>query len=154
MITATDPAELPEASCEHRHETLECVCLNCGKPGDAICPHCHTEYSPESAVEDSGIKPSSPQEMLAKFAALARMITAKRNSKFWWACFLVATGDAAADGLSMKDIGEQWNVGAACISKTCIEICGRLGIEPSRYMRDESARDSYRKSNIRKKKIT
>lgn len=152
MISLCDPAKLPQASCTHEHETLEAHCHNCGKAGDAICPHCRTEYRPDSTIEAGSHRQIAGGDVLAKCAALARFIQGKRNSKFWWGCFLIATGDAEADGVSMEDYGAAWSVGRACVSKTCVEICVRLGIPPSRYMRTEEARESYRKSNRRNAK--
>lgn len=142
----------PEPSCTDEHKTLEAVCLQCGRHGDAVCPHCGCEYGPDAPVEDYGFKPSTPQEMMGKFAELARMITAKRNAKFWWACFLMTTGDAAAGGVSMDELGKRYGVGKACVSQTCIAICASLGIPPSQYMKKEESRESYRRSNRRNTK--
>lgn len=139
----------PELSIRHEHETIEAVCPRCGKAGDAICPHCQHEYEGDCLIEDHGFRPSAPQQLLARMAALARYIASRRNAKFWWSCFLVATGDAYADGVSMQELGARFRVGKACVSKTCVEICVRLGIPPSRYMRSEAARAVFRKSNIR-----
>lgn len=146
---SVDAAQLPEASTDGERKTLECICPQCGLPGDAICPHCRAEYSPDSPVDEYHFKVSTPEEMLSRFSGLARFITGKRNAKFWWACFLVAAGDAAAQGVSMKDLASKWRTTRANVSKVCVEICGRLGMQPSQYMRGESARESYRKSNWR-----
>lgn len=142
-----------EPSCRDEHKTLECVCQRCSHNVDAICPQCRSELGPDSPVEDHGYRPATPQQLLAKFAELARFIQSKRNSKFWWGCFLIATGDAAADGVSMQDFGREWSVTRACVSKTCVEICVRLGIPPSRYMRSEEAREKYQESNRRPVKL-
>lgn len=152
MLYEHDPAE--EATCEDQHKTLECVCMSCGKPGDAICPHCHSELGPDSPVEDYGFRPSTPQQLLAKFAEWARELTSSRNAKFQLACFLVAAGDVNLDGISMTDIAKEWNVNKATVSKQCVAICARLGIPPSRWMKDIEAKQSYRNRNVRKTKTT
>ncbi len=150
MLTHCDPSELPQASVTHEHKPLEAICQRCNKPGDAICPHCHHEYTDESLAED----PSLKLKTLQRFADLARHIQARRNAKFWWVCFLVATGDADADGRSMTQIAAEWGVGKATVSKICVSICARLGIPPSRAMLSSEARNSYKKSNRRKTKTT
>jgi hypothetical protein len=153
MLTTRDPAELPEASCAHAHTPVEAICPRCHLPGDAICPHCKAEYTPDSFVEDNEVRVSSPQEIAQRFAKLARLITSKRNSKFWWACLLVATGDAAAGGISMAELGKQFSVTRACVSKTCVAICKELGLPPSRYMMSEAARVVHRCNNRRNEKV-
>lgn len=149
MISTCDPAELPQASIEDSRQTIEAVCTHCGKSGDAVCPHCQAMLARESLMQEPHNVRGSSAEMLTRFALLARTITGKRNSKFWWCCFLVATGDAGAAGLSMTDLGRRWSVSKAYVSKTCIEICGILGLPPSQYMRTEHARESSRLSNRR-----
>lgn len=149
MKTSIDPAELPEASCLHEHTTVEAICPHCGLPGDAVCPHCQGEYESDCLCHEYGFKPSSPGELAQRFARLARIITSKRNARFWWACLLVATGDAAAGGISMAELGKKFCVTRACVSKTCVAICGVLGLPPSRYMMREEARTVHRNNNRR-----
>lgn len=147
-----DPANLPEASCTHAHVTVEAVCPKCSRHGDAICPHCHAEYQPDCLVEDYGFRPSTTQELLKKMADLANWIQSKRNAKFWWCCFLIATGNTHADGRSMTDVAKEWGVGKATVSKHCVMICARLGIMPSRAMLPEPARNRYKLNNRRNSK--
>ncbi len=64
-----------------------------------------------------------------------------------------ATGDAFADGLSMTQVGREWSVTKATVSKYCRSICEKLQILPSRYMRTEEAADKFRLSNRRPVKI-
>ena len=149
MISICDPADLPQSSCEDNHQTIEAVCRRCGKPGDAVCPHCDAQYDRGALLDEPHNLHASPAEMLTRFARLARLITSKRNGKFWWCCYLVATGDASAAGVSMTEIGNQWSVSRAYVSKTCVQICVILGIPPSQYMRTEHARESARLSNRR-----
>ena len=64
----------------------------------------------------------------------------------------MATGDAAAGGVSMAELGKQFSVTRACVSKTCVAICGVLGLPPSRYVMSESAREVHRNNNRRNTK--
>lgn len=140
-------------SVDHRHETIEAVCPNCGKHGDAVCPHCLHEYEPNCLVEDYGFRPGTNQEILARFASFVRFASEQRNMRFWLACFLIASGDSRADGVSMRDIGKDFKVGKACVSKTCVEICKRLQIPPSAAMRSEESKESFRESNRRNRRL-
>ena len=142
----------PEASCRHEHKTLEAVCPSCGKNGDAFCPHCHAEYHPDSLVEDYGFRPSTAQELLKKMGDFASWVMTKRNTKFWWECYLIATGSAAADGRSMTGVAKEWGVSKATVSKHCVMICARLGVIPSRAMLSEEARNKYKLTNRRNAK--
>lgn len=152
MSTLHDAADLPQAATMGRKETVEAVCTNCGKSGDASCPHCGSQYGPANLVEDYGFRPATTQEMLPRLARLARLIASKRNSKFIWTCYLIASGDAYADGVSMEEVAKRWKVTRACVSKHCVMICTILGMPPSRYMRSKAARKSYKLTNARRSK--
>ena len=140
------------AAPEGERRTVEAVCCNCGLPGDAVCPHCRHEYTADSLVPPDGKISATPEQLIARFAALARHIGEQRNARFWWACFLIATGQADADGVSMADLGRKWGVGRAAVSKICVEICARMGLPPSRSMRSEGSKKSFQLSNRRNRK--
>ncbi len=151
-MTAYDDSSAITEAVHDEHKTLEAHCLGCGKNGDAVCPHCGSEYGPDSPIEEYRFKISTNAEFLKKFADFAGYVKAARNGRFWLECFTVASGDASADGESMEEIAKRWSVTKACVSKTCIAVCARLGIPPSRAMRDEASRDLYKQHNRRNKK--
>lgn len=137
---------LPEPSCIHEHKPVEAVCPRCGLAGDAICPHCRAEYECGCVVESEGLR--------EKFANFTIEAIRKRNTKFWLCCYLIATGHMAAGGVSMVELGRHFGVTKACVSKTCVAICRMIGQPPSRYMRRECTRQTYRARNRRNQKAT
>jgi hypothetical protein len=80
---------------------------------------------------------------------LLTLVQSSRNSKFTIGCYLIATGDAYADGVTMAEFGKKWGVTRAAVSKHCRQICEYLGIPPSQYMRKEATAAGYRESNRR-----
>jgi hypothetical protein len=72
------------------------------------------------------------------------------NSKQSALCFLIATGDHAAQGRKIKSAAREFGVSKQAISKCCVEWCELMGVPPSDYMRKES--ENYAKSNHRNKK--
>ena len=147
MITHCDPAELPEAASLDRpaDHMLEAYCPSCANVVDACCPRCKTHVEP-SGCDDHHGSVLSNAELYRRFVLL---IQSARNAKFTFGCFLIATGDAYADGVSMEDYARTWGVGKATVSKQCVYICAYLGIPPSRYMRAAEAKQSYQASNVR-----
>lgn len=153
MIAKQDPADSPEASCLDTYVPLEALCPKCGQPGEAVCPHCAAGYQTKHCLCDHcQFRASTPQVVAQRFARLARLISSKRNAKFWWACLMVATGDAAAGGVSMADLGKRFSVTRAYVSKTCVLICALLNLPPSRYMMSEAGRTVHRTNNRRNTK--
>lgn len=136
--------------CDGSHKTVEAVCPRCNKNGDAVCPHCGSEYEQDCLVDDYGFRVSNPQELLSKVSDLARYIADRKNAKLWWQCFVVVTGQA--DGTSMTSIAKHWGIGKANVSRICVEICAKLGLPPSRAMRDDASKINFRLANRRNTK--
>lgn len=145
-----DPADLPSASMEDHPERhcLEAYCPRCRDVVDAQCPKCRSHVEPAGATTVDGAAASSLSrgDFYRRFATL---IQGTRNSKFTLVCYLIATGDAYADGVTMAEAAKAWGVTRAAVSKNCREICAYLGIAPSQYMRKEETAKSYRQSNRR-----
>lgn len=152
MITTHDPAELPEAShCDHPADhQLEAFCPNCAHVVDAVCPKCKTHVEASGACDASSLSTLSQAEF---YRRLVGMLQAARNSKFMCGCYLIATGDAYADGQTMTDFARKWGVEKATVSKQCRKICAWLGIPPSRYMRREEVSAKSRIANRRPRKV-
>jgi len=91
--------------------------------------------------------------LMERFRGLMLDAMAKRNTKYWLGCILIATGDAAAEGVSLREYARTWGLTTAAVSKHCVSICVQLGIKPSRGMLSEEAREQYRKHNVRKVKL-
>jgi hypothetical protein len=150
-----DAAESSRAStCDHPADhVLEALCPDCGHPVDAVCPTCggNVEASGCTSVDGAALSSLTPAEFYRRFVML---ISGARNAKFLLGCYLIATGDAGAEGISMTEFGEHWGVGKAAVSKQCGLICEFLGIEPGRGMRKEATRRKLALSNRRPRKAT
>lgn len=155
MITNSecDAADLPQASA-HDHPAehcLEAFCPRCQHAVDAACPKCKSHLEPAGATSAQGATSElSRHEFYRRFVALVQN---SRNAKFTLGCYLIATGDAYADGVGISEFGKAWGVGKATVSKHCRMICDLLGIPPSSYMRKEETRAKFRQSNRRPQKI-
>ncbi len=145
-----DPCELPQASSEDNpiDHALEAYCPHCAHEVDAVCPHC--ERMVESSGADEVMAPLSASEFHRR---LLNYLYSKRNSKFAIACFLIASGSAEADGLSMTEFAVSFGVTKATVSKYCREICAYFSIPPSQYMRTEENAAKFKLSNRRPIKI-
>jgi hypothetical protein len=150
MSHSQDPAESNDASMTDHPEghCLEAYCPRCKDVVDAVCPKCKTNVEPAGAttVDGAGLSHLSRGDF---YRRLLTLLQGQRNSKFTIACYLIATGDAYADGVTMAGVGKAWGVTRAAVSKHCRHICGYLGIPPSQYMRKEETAAGYRQSNRR-----
>ena len=91
--------------------------------------------------------------LVERFTRAVASIYDAHNSKKSALCFLIATGDLAAQGRKVKSAAQEFGVSKQDISKTCVEWCEFMGIPPSDYMRNEASKESFRQSNTRKQKI-
>ncbi len=73
-----------------------------------------------------------------------------RNVRFMLDCYLIATGDSEANGVAMTEIARKCGVTKEAVSKRCIRICEFLRLPPSRYMRSEQSRATFRLTNVRR----
>jgi hypothetical protein len=124
------------------------ICHQCGRGGDLICPHCKS-----TDTEAEGLNQIDKSGLVERYRRLLMDAMSKKNTKYYIGCILIATGDPAAEGVSMADYAKAWGVTRAAVSQHCVAICTFLGMPPSEYMRSEAARDSYRKHNVRKVKV-
>lgn len=147
-----DVADLPQAStCDHPADHFsEGYCPHCGTVVDASCPKCrsHIEISREEMS-----RASQEAKRMEFYRRFVNLLNASRNTRFTLQCYLISTGDAYADGVSMAELAAQWGVCRATVSKHCVEICAILGIQPSAYMRKEEMADKYRRANRRPIKL-
>lgn len=151
MMPLQDPADSNEASMVDRPEEhcLEAYCPHCHDVVDAACPKCKSNVEPAGACHPgSGTALPHPEF----YRRLMTLFQSSRNSKFTIGCYLIATGDAYADGITMAEFGATWGVTRAAVSKHCRQICAFLGIPPSQYMRKEATAAKYRESNRRPRK--
>ena len=158
MSALHDVADLPMASaCDHPADhALEALCPRCQHPVDAVCPICRSNVE-ASGAEGAGDLASPEDRSLRKrtdyYRRLVLLIYNARNSKFTLGCYLLATGDGFAGGVSMTDYARTWGVRKATVSKQCRYICGYLGTPPSQYMRREEVARKFKLSNRRPRKV-
>lgn len=149
QVAFRDPADLPQVSIVDNPEDhcLEALCPRCGNVVDAVCPKCKGHVHPAGA----GLAKSchAAPEFYRRFVNL---LISSRNKTFTLACYLIATGDAYADGVTMQETARSFGVCKATVSKQCVFICKYLGITPSAYMRREAAAGTFRLSNRRPRK--
>jgi hypothetical protein len=91
-------------------------------------------------------------ELTGKFRRVVMHIESDSNSKKSALCFLIATGDPGAEGVKIASAAKKFGVSKQDISKCCVDWCKLLSIEPSSYMRSQTSKESFRKSNTRRKK--
>lgn len=103
-------------------------------------------------AELTGARDKTLPEIMQRFRRVILQIYESNNSKKSAACFLIATGDPAADGIAMATQAKRFGVSKAAVSKSCVEWCEFLSIRPSRYMRSAESGQSFQKSNHRPKK--
>jgi hypothetical protein len=147
-----DIADLPVASAcdDPADHFLEAFCPRCQRAVNPVCPKCSNTVEASGASTDGAAASSiTRSEFYRRFLQL---LQGARNSKFTLGCYLISTGDAFAEGVSMAEYAKQWGVRRATVSKQCHLICAALGLPPSRYMRDEATCDKFRLSNRRPRK--
>lgn len=79
-------------------------------------------------------------------------IISEGNARLTIECLAVAVGLSAYNGESMTDIAKRHGISRAAVSKRCVDITKRLGLQPSRAMRSEAARRTYRQSQIQRRR--
>ena len=148
-----DIADLPIASAHDDpvDHFLTAYCPGCKRVVDAACPDCGRTVEASGASTDGAAGSSLHRSEF--YRRFLQLLQGARNSKFTLGCYLISTGDAFAEGVSMAEFARQWGVRRATVSKQCHLICAALGLPPSRYMRDEATCDKFRLSNRRPRKL-
>ena len=72
------------------------------------------------------------------------------NTRLTVECLAVALGLSAYNGESMTSIAKRHGVTRAAVSKRCVDITTQLNLPPSRAMRSEKARNTYRRSQLKR----
>lgn len=153
MRAGADVADLPIASVEDdpSDHFLTAWCPKCRLVVDAMCARCSTYVEAAGASTDGAA--ASLLTRSEYYRRFLQLLQTARNTKFTLGCYLIATGDAFADGVTMKEFARAWGVRTATVSKQCHIICAMLGLPPSRYMRDEKTCAKFRLSNRRPRKL-
>ena len=76
-------------------------------------------------------------------------LIAEGNTRLTVECLAVALGLSSYNGESMTSIAHRHGVSRAAVSKRCVDITTQLNLPPSRAMRSEKARKTYRKSRTK-----
>ena len=75
------------------------------------------------------------------------------NTRLTVECLAVALGLSAYNGESMTSIAKRHGVTRAAVSKRCVDITRQLNLPPSRAMRSEKARNTYRNSQLKRNRL-
>lgn len=75
-------------------------------------------------------------------------IIESKNARLSGECLALVTGIAYL-GISETTISEKFHISRSAVSKRCVELCQKLGLPPSRSMKSEEARKTYRRSRHR-----
>ena len=86
-------------------------------------------------------------EVLRHFVA---DLISEGNTRLTVECLAVALGLSAYNGESMTAIAKRHGVTRAAVSKRCVDITRQLNLPPSRAMRTEKARNTYRRSQLKR----
>ncbi len=86
-------------------------------------------------------------EVLRHFVA---DLISEGNTRLTVECLAVALGLSAYNGESMTSIAKRHGVTRAAVSKRCVDITTQLNLPPSRAMRSEKARKTYRNSQLKR----
>lgn len=86
-------------------------------------------------------------EVLRHFVA---DLISEGNTRLTVECLAVALGLSAYNGESMTSIAKRHGVTRAAVSKRCVDITRQLNLPPSRAMRSEKARKTYRRSQLKR----
>jgi hypothetical protein len=111
-------------------------------------------HTPDIAalVDHEGDQSETPHardaiEVLRVFVA---DLIAAGNTRLTVECLAVALGLSAYNGESMTTIAKRHGVTRAAVSKRCVDITTQLNLPPSRAMRSEKARKTYRNSQLKR----
>jgi DNA-binding phage protein len=99
----------------------------------------HEEEQPETHSMGSAT------EILRRLVA---DILSEDNTRLTMDCLAIALGLRVYAGDSMTKIAKRHGISRAAVSKRCVDITERLKLPPSRAMRSENARKTYRNSQI------
>jgi hypothetical protein len=72
------------------------------------------------------------------------------NTRLTIDCLSIALGLRVYEGDSMTKIAKRHGITRAAVSKRCVDITEKLKLPPSRAMRSEKARKTYRNSQIKR----
>lgn len=74
------------------------------------------------------------------------------NARLTVECLAIALGLSAYNGESMTEIAKRHGISRAAVSKRCVDITEKLNLPPSRAMRSEMARKTYRRSQLKRRR--
>jgi hypothetical protein len=99
--------------------------------------------------EDEAAHPYS-RDVIEVLRVFVADLIAAGNTRLTVECLAVALGLSAYNGESMTTIAKRHGVTRAAVSKRCVDITTQLNLPPSRAMRSEKARKTYRNSQLKR----
>lgn len=124
-----------------------------GSPDQDLADSPLASHTPDIAalVDHEPVDCTSP-EMAGAIETLQHLVAdliSEGNTRLTIECLAVALGLSAYEGESMTDIARRHGISRAAVSKRCVDITTHLNLPPSRAMRSEMARKTYRNSRTK-----
>lgn len=123
-----------------------------GSPDRDLADSPLASHTPDIAAlvdhEDEEL-PESLRDATEILRHLVADLVSEGNMRLTIECLALALGLSAYNGESMTEIAKRHGVTRAAVSKRCVDITERLNLPPSRAMRSELARKTYRRSQLK-----
>lgn len=123
-----------------------------GAPERDLAESPRASHTPDIAAlvdhEENDV-PESMRDATEVLCHLVADLISEGNMRLTVECLAVALGLSAYNGESMTHIAKRHGVTRAAVSKRCVDITERLNLPPSRAMRSEKARRTYRRSQLK-----
>jgi hypothetical protein len=124
-----------------------------GAPEHDLAESSAASYTPDIAAlvdHDTDEQVTPPMRDATEILRhLVADVISEGNARLTVECLAVALGLSAYNGESMTEIATRYGISRAAVSKRCVDITNRLNLQPSRAMRSEMARKTYRHSRTK-----
>ena len=125
-----------------------------GAPDHDMADSPAASYTPDiAAMVDHETEEAGPSDDMGDATRILRHlvadIVADDNTRLTIECLAIALGLRVYAGDSMTETANRHGITRAAVSKRCVDITTRLNLPPSRAMRSEKARKTYRQSQLK-----
>lgn len=109
-------------------------------------PDIIAQIEPEEPERTPVSNAASDERVMDVLRRLLGEVLTQKNARLTLECLAVACGLTTLQGESMTSIAKRHGISRAAVSKRCVDITEKLSLPPSRAMRSEAARKSYRQA--------
>ena len=126
-----------------------------GSPDHDMADSPAASYTPDiAAMVDHEPDEAAPANDMGDATRILRHlvadIVADDNTRLTIECLAIALGLRVYAGDSMTEVANRHGITRAAVSKRCVDITTRLNLPPSRAMRSEKARKTYRNAQLKR----